>query len=67
MVKPLDPEQAAIVSAYTGYLIGSFNEMHKYAEHLFGTPILSSMFGMEEFTDQLREKAKPDFLALNPD
>ena len=28
--------EAAIVSAYTGVLIGDFNEMHRYIEEIMG-------------------------------
>lgn len=56
--------EAAIVSAYTGYMLGDFNDMHRYAEEVMKSPILSSTFGRTVFAQALREAAKPDFVAL---
>lgn len=62
-VKPLTPEQAAIVSAYTGYLVGSFRDMHEYAERKLGRSIWTHQF--PSVSDELREAAKSDFIALS--
>lgn len=56
--------EAAIVSAYTGYLIGRFSEVHKYAEEKFGHPIFTHQFGDKDMADKLSELAKPDFVAM---
>lgn len=56
--------EAAIVSAYTGYMIGEFSEMHKYAEEIMKTPIFSHEFGSKSFADELREKSKEDFISI---
>ena len=55
-------KEAAIVSAYTGYLIGKFSDMHEYAENLFGHPIFTHQF--PALASQLREKAKLDFVSI---
>lgn len=60
----LTKREAAIVSAYTGYLIGGFDEMHKYAEEVMGRPIWTHQFADQKLCDALREAAKPDFLAI---
>lgn len=60
----LTKEQAAIVGAYTGYAAGPFSDIHEYAEKKFGHPIWTHQFGSEEFANNLREKAKDDFLAI---
>lgn len=57
-------KEASIVSAYTGYLIGEFSEMHKYAEELYGRPILTHEFAGEVFAEQLRDRAKKDFIEI---
>jgi hypothetical protein len=61
----MNKKEAAIVSAYTGYLIGSFSEMHKYANELFGRPIYTHEFGSEDFSNELRDKSKSDYVALS--
>jgi hypothetical protein len=63
----LTREQAAIVSAYTGYLAGPFQDMHEYAEKKFGHPIWTHQFGSKEVAERLRELSKEDFLALIPE
>ena len=65
-MKQLTREQAAVVSAYTGYLVGSFSDMHEYIEKIMGRPVFTHEMGSQEMMDQIREAAKPDFLALVP-
>jgi hypothetical protein len=61
----MNKKEAAIVSAYTGFLIGSFSDMHKYANEIFGRPIFTHEFGSEDLANELREKSKKDFIALS--
>ena len=56
--------EAAIVAAYTGYLIGDFGEMAKYAEEKFGHPIFTHSFGDERVATKLRESSKEDFINI---
>lgn len=56
--------EAAIVAAYTGYLIGAFSDMHAYAEQVMGEPIWTHQFGSKAFAEELRAKVKPDFVAM---
>lgn len=65
-VPKLTPEQAAIISAYTGYLIGNFAEMHEYVEKVMGRPVWTHEMGSQVIADQIREASRADFLALNP-
>ncbi len=60
-------KEAAIVSAFTGFLIGSFADMHKYAETKFGRPIFTHEFGSKEVSGQLKKAAKPDFISIPVD
>ena len=61
----MNKREKAIVSAYTGYLVGDFADMHQYAEELFGGAIFSHQFGNKSFAEQLRKAAKADFVALS--
>ena len=57
--------EAAVISAYTGIMIGSFSDMHEYVEKLFGYPVFTHMFANKEFTQQIKDKAFADFIKVN--
>ena len=57
-------KESAIISAFTGFLCGSFSDMHKYAEEIMGEPLFTHQFGDKKFAEKLREKAKPDFIKI---
>lgn len=48
--------EAAIVSAYTGYLIGEFSDFHAYTEEIMGRPIFTHE--LPNIADELKEKSK---------
>lgn len=54
--------EAAIVSAYTGYLIGEFSDFHAYAEEIMGRPLFTHEF--PSIADELKEKSKKDFMSI---
>jgi len=54
---------AAIISAYTGFLLGDFQDLHEYVEELFGRPVWTHEFGYN--AKQIKELSKPDFLILH--
>lgn len=54
--------EAAIVSAYTGYLIGEFSDFQAYAEEILGRPIFTHEF--PSIADDLKEKSKKDFMSI---
>lgn len=56
--------EAAIVSIYTGILIGTFGEAHKYAEEIMGEPIWTHEFASKALWGKLKELSKPDFMAI---
>ena len=60
----LTKEQAAIVSAYTGYLLGDFGTMHEYIEKIMGRPVWTHE--MPRLMDEIRERSRADFLSLTP-
>ncbi|MDA3876117.1 MAG: hypothetical protein PF483_03400 [Halothiobacillus sp.] len=57
-------QEAAIVSAYTGILIGSFSDMHEYVESLFHGPVYTHQFGDKGFAGKVKEMSKDDFLSM---
>ena len=60
-------EQAAVISAYTGYLAGPFGDMHAYVEKILGRPVWTHEMASKELAAQIREAAKADFVAMVPD
>lgn len=57
-------KEAAIVTAYTGVMLGDFSVFHAYAEEKLGGPIFTHQFADKELTAALREAAKEDFIGL---
>lgn len=60
----LTKEQAAIIGAYTGYTAGSFGDIQEYAERVLGRSVWTREFASKALTEELREAAKADFLAI---
>ena len=54
--------EAAIVSAYTGYLIGEFSDFQAYAKEIMGRPIFTHE--LPKIVDELKEKSKKDFMSI---
>ena len=58
-------KEAAIVSAYTGFLIGTFSEVQAYADEVLGIITWTHMFGDAQFAARLQKAAKADFIAIS--
>ena len=56
--------EAIVVSAYTGFLMCDFNDMHEYIEKKLGRPIWTHEFADKNIWEEIREKVKPDFLKI---
>lgn len=54
--------EAAIVSAYTGYLIGEFSDFHAYVEEIMGRPIFTHE--LPNIAEELKWKSKKDFVSI---
>jgi hypothetical protein len=61
----MNVREAAIVTAYTGKLMGAFTDFHEYAEEIMGEPIFTHQFGDKEYYEKVKAAAKPDFLKLS--
>lgn len=57
-------QEAAIVTAYTGFLIGSFSDTHEYIEKLMGRPVFTHEMGTGEVMEEVKRRAKADFIAM---
>lgn len=60
----LTVREAAIVSAYTGFLIGEFHEVHRYVEEILGRPVQTLELASDEIEKEIHEKAQADFCAI---
>ena len=56
--------EAAIVSAYTGLLIGEFSELHKYIEEIMGRPVFTHELGDKKLAQEISNKAAGDFCTI---
>lgn len=56
--------ERAIVSAYTGYLMCDFAEVHKYVQEKLGRPVWTHELAHPDVQRELHDAARDDFLAL---
>ena len=56
--------EAAIVTAYTGILIGNIVAFHRYAEELMQGGIFSHEFANKELMEEIKNRSKDDFLNI---
>jgi len=63
-MKKLTKHQAMVVGAYTGFLCGSFSDLHDYIEKKLGRPVFTHEMGIEEVRKEIEQAAKADFLAI---
>lgn len=57
-------QEAAIVSAYTGTMLGDFVDMTDYMEELVGRPIWTHELSDKAFVAEVKELAKSDFINM---
>jgi hypothetical protein len=60
----LTRRQAAIVGAFTGFAAGPFEDVQLLGDELMGYPTFTHQYGSKEFVDDLKEKARPLFVAI---
>ena len=58
----LTKREAAIITMYTGILIGDFGDAHAYAEEILDRPIWTHQF--PDLFKEIKEKSRADFLAI---
>ena len=56
--------EAAIVTAYTGILIGSPSAFHHYAEELMQRSIFTHEFASEALMEEIKNRSRNDFLNI---
>ena len=58
-------QEAAIVSAYTGMLLGKFSDMHAYIEKILQRPVWTHKLANKELAKQIKDKSKQDFCSIS--
>ncbi len=61
----MNKREAAIVSAYTGILLGTFKELHKYIEEKLERPVMTHELASTSLVHDIKEATKKDFLSIN--
>ena len=56
--------EAAIVSAYTGVLLGDFDEMRRYINQIMGRSVYTHEMADGRVMQEIKRKAKNDFIDL---
>jgi len=56
--------EAAIVSAYTGMLIGNFADMHQYIEEKLGRSVWTHELADIKIQEEIKQKSKEDFINI---
>lgn len=54
-------DEKIVVSAYTGYLMCDFSEVHKYIEKLLSRPVFTHELANDLIQKEIHEKSKSDF------
>ena len=57
-------KEAAIVSAFTGILCGSFDDMHKYIEKIMCRPVYTHELSFKSVVEEIKTKSRDDFLLI---
>ena len=53
-----------VVSAYTGYLMCDFSDMHEYIEKKLGRPVWTHEMADKDIQEAIRNAVRHDFIAL---
>ena len=61
----MNKREAAIITAFTGVLVGSPLDFHAYAEEKFGHSIMIHEMADAMFWDKLKKLSSDDFMDLN--
>jgi hypothetical protein len=57
-------QEACVVAAYTGVMIGEFSDMHEYIEKIMGRPVFTHELASSKTMEEIRNKARTDFIAI---
>lgn len=67
MTHKLTKEQTIIISGYTGFLVCQFSDLQNDVGERMGRPVWTHEFGDENFTKEVQNLYREDFIALAPE
>ena len=56
--------EAAVISAYTGILCGSVEDMHRYVEKILERPVMTHEMADKKLWAEIKEASRSDFLSI---
>lgn len=56
--------EAAIVSAYTGVMLGTMGDMCEYIEEILKRPVFTHELANQKVVEEIRKASKPDFMLI---
>ena len=56
--------EKAVVGAYTGVLMGKFDDMHAYIEEVMGRPVFTHELANKPTIEEIEDRARDEFLAI---
>jgi len=65
VIDVITKREAAIISTYTGILIGEFSDVHKYIEKIMGRPVFTHELANKSFMEEIQEKSRDDFISID--
>jgi len=60
----LTKREAAIITIYTGVLIGEWSDAQRYAQELMGRPVWTHEFADSKMVEELRKRSRLDFVDI---
>lgn len=63
----LTTEQAAILGAFTGVLLGRFEDLHEYIERILGRPVWTHELASPEVVEVIKVATRPDLMRILPE
>lgn len=66
-MQKLTKEQAIIITGFTGMTACKFADFHKDVETRLGRPVFTHEFASEEFSEQITELYRDDFMEMVSD
>ena len=54
-------QERVIVSAYTGFLMCNFGDMHEYIEKIMGRPVWTHELAMKPIMDEIKRKTTKSY------
>ena len=57
-------KESAIITAYTGYLIGDIRDFYTYVKELTGESYMTHQYADRELINRIKALAKQDFMKI---